>query len=142
MTNETKLPKIVFNDHTRVWIISYAGDPPNAANYRYGTFVTVKDLQIELNQLNIHLVEQVTQRPGTYSSLISFFREGMTVQITECEVGRPDHYENNDPIVTLNDCIFVNSWIDDLVAPEASRVSPVLCHLILKSYKYEWRKDD
>ena len=129
-------PKLIFNDHTKIWFF----DRRNEGTHRYGLRVGAVDLDIKRDSVELHLIEPIVKAPGKYTDLLSFFKTGMDVHITHCEVGRPDNYENNTPILILRNCEFVCSWVEDPVALDFHHVHQIIANLRIESWDYEWSK--
>lgn len=144
----------IFNDHTRIWFF----DRRDEGAQRYGMRVGAKNLEIKSNRYDIavageitsevrydaielHLIEPIVKAPGAYTDLLSFFEIGMDIHITHCEIGRPDAYENNTPILILRNCIFLRSWVEDPVALDHHHVHQVVANLQVESWDYEWSKE-
>ena len=126
--------KPIFNDHTRIWFFDRRGE----GTKRYGLRVGAADLDIKRHSIVLHLIEPIVKAPGKHTDLLSFFEVGMDIHITHCEVGRPDRYENNTPILILKNVSFVNSWVDDPVALDAHHVHQIMANLRVESWDYEW----
>lgn len=127
----------VFNSHTRIWFFDRS-----TGRKRYGTRVGAGEINVKKHSIELQLNELVTKAPGSESALLQFFEPSMDIHITHCEVGRPDEYKNNTPILTLRNCSFNLSWIDDPVVTQSADVQPWIAFLIVESWDYEWAKTE
>ena len=130
------ITKIVYNDRTKVWFV----DPRIDGRTMYGQRVGVENIDIKKHSIELTLLELLTKTPGTDSCLLSIFEPATDVHITNCEVGNPSLYENNEVILTLKNCSFVESWINDPVILSPDKAHSVAEHLIVESWDYEWAK--
>lgn len=128
----------LFNDDTRIWFFDRRGE----GSRRYGLRVGAVELVVKRDSVELHLIESIVKAPGKYTDLLSFFEVGMDVHITHCEVGRPDQYENNTPVLILRNCVFLKSWVDDPVATDSHHVHQIFANLKVASWDYEWSKND
>lgn len=126
------------NEYTRVWI----EDPRINGTKMYGSKVGIPYIEIKEHSIEVRLEEMLTKTPGNDSALLQSFEIGNHIIITYCEIGRPDVFENNTPILILRNCSFVESYIIDSVILESSQARPVNMILIAESWDYEWSKND
>lgn len=129
---------LIYNDRTRIWFIDRRGE----GSKRYGLRVGAENIDIKRHSIELHLIELVVKAPGKYTDVLSFFEIGMDVHVTYCEVGEPNKYENNTPILILRNCSFVDSWISEPVALDPKNVHQIIANLRVESWDYEWGKND
>ena len=124
----------IFNDRTKVWFV----DPRIDGRKIYGRKVGVENIDIKKHSIELTLLELLTRTPGTDSCLLSIFEPATDVHITNCECGDPSHYANNESILTLKNCSFVESWINDPVILSPDKAHSIVVHLIVESWDYVW----
>jgi hypothetical protein len=131
------IEKLLMNSHTRVWLDEGCYTVPPVR--LYGTRVGVETIIIKPHSAVIVLRELLTAFPGDESLILGNFKDGHTIHVTHCEVGRPDDFRNNDPILTMNNCEIVTTFVDNPVALEPMQEHTVEAILIAESWDYTWR---
>ena len=128
--------KLLENSYTRVWIEKIAGKDVFRL---YGARTEVETVIIKPHSAIIVLREFLTAFPGSESLVFDFEKEH-NIYVTHCEVGRPDNFQNNEPILTMRNCEIRATFVEHPVILEPSDQHPVQAILIAESWDYTWRK--